>query len=45
MSFRTIVLTSTTRLWGKIRQMSGTYMYVSELREAPVIVSGSEVHW
>jgi len=29
----------------KITGMSGTYMYVSELREAPVIVSGSEVHW
>jgi len=29
----------------KPRKMSGTYMYVSELREAPVIVSGSEVHW
>src|SRR6056297_3609931 len=25
--------------------MSGTYMQVAEMREAPVIVSGSEVHW
>src|SRR6056297_1257761 len=29
----------------RLRNMSGTYMYVSELREAPLIVSGSEVHW
>src|SRR6056297_3856868 len=29
----------------KIHQMSGTYMQVAEMREAPVIVSGSEVHW
>src|SRR6056297_1852413 len=29
----------------KITQMSGTYMQVAEMREAPVIVSGSEVHW
>jgi len=29
----------------KIDQMSGTYMQVAEMREAPVIVSGSEVHW
>jgi hypothetical protein len=29
----------------KISQMSGTYMQVAEMREAPVIVSGSEVHW
>src|SRR6056297_1001246 len=25
--------------------MSGTYMQVAEFREAPMIVSGSEVHW
>ncbi|MEA1884287.1 MAG: hypothetical protein U9N62_07205 [Thermotogota bacterium] len=25
--------------------MSGTYMQVAEFREAPLIVSGSEVHW
>jgi len=28
-----------------IHQMSGTYMQVAEFREAPMIVSGSEVHW
>jgi hypothetical protein len=28
-----------------IHQMSGIYMQVAEMREAPVIVSGSEVHW
>src|SRR6056297_72734 len=28
-----------------IDKMSGTYMQVAEMREAPVIVSGSEVHW
>ena len=26
-------------------KMSGTYMQVAEFREAPLIVSGSEVHW
>ena len=31
---------------GKILNgLSGTYMRVSEMREAPLIVSGSEVHW
>jgi hypothetical protein len=31
---------------GKIlKGMSGTYMRVAEMREAPLIVSGSEVHW
>jgi len=29
----------------KIDRMSGTYMHVSEMREAPLIISGSEVHW
>ena len=29
----------------KLDRMSGTYMQVAEMREAPVIVSGSEVHW
>ncbi|MEA1884220.1 MAG: hypothetical protein U9N62_06850 [Thermotogota bacterium] len=29
----------------KLDRLSGTYMYVSEMREAPMIVSGSEVHW
>jgi hypothetical protein len=29
----------------KTDQMSGTYMHVSEMREAPLIVLGSEVHW
>lgn len=29
----------------RIPNMSGTYMHVAEMREAPVIVSGSEVHW
>ena len=29
----------------KIDNMSGTYMHVSEMREAPLIISGSEVHW
>src|SRR6056297_2944112 len=29
----------------KLDLLSGTYMYVSEMREAPMIVSGSEVHW
>jgi len=29
----------------RIPNMSGTYMQVAEMREAPVIVSGSEVHW
>lgn len=29
----------------KIDHMSGTYMHVSEMREAPLIISGSEVHW
>src|SRR6056297_1678472 len=29
----------------KLDRLSGTYMYVSEMREAPLIVSGSEVHW
>src|SRR6056297_2598755 len=28
-----------------INNMSGTYMQVAEVREAPLIVSGSEVHW
>lgn len=28
-----------------IDNMSGTYMQVAEMREAPLIVSGSEVHW
>lgn len=28
-----------------IDNMSGTYMQVGEMREAPLIVSGSEVHW
>jgi hypothetical protein len=28
-----------------IEKMSGIYMQVAEMREAPVIVSGSEVHW
>ena len=28
-----------------IENMSGTYMQVAEMREAPLIVSGSEVHW
>jgi hypothetical protein len=30
---------------GKILSLSGTYMRVAEMREAPLIVSGSEVHW
>src|SRR6056297_1632588 len=29
----------------KLDRLSGTYMHVSEMREAPLIVSGSEVHW
>jgi hypothetical protein len=29
----------------KLDRMSGTYMQVAEFREAPLIVSGSEVHW
>ncbi|MFW6249006.1 MAG: hypothetical protein ACOC4J_04465 [Bacteroidota bacterium] len=29
----------------RLNQMSGIYMQVAEMREAPVIVSGSEVHW
>jgi len=29
----------------KLNRLSGTYMHVSEMREAPLIVSGSEVHW
>src|SRR6056297_2580418 len=29
----------------RLDNMSGTYMQVAELREAPLIVSGSEVHW
>jgi len=29
----------------RLDQMSGTYMKVAEFREAPLIVSGSEVHW
>src|SRR6056297_528423 len=29
----------------RLNQMSGTYMQVAEFREAPLIVSGSEVHW
>src|SRR6056297_1623722 len=29
----------------KIDNMSGTYMHVSEMREAPLIIAGSEVHW
>src|SRR6056297_2587635 len=29
----------------RLNQMSGIYMQVAEIREAPVIVSGSEVHW
>ena len=29
----------------RLDQMSGTYMQVAEFREAPLIVSGSEVHW
>lgn len=29
----------------KIDNMSGTYMHVSEMRESPLIISGSEVHW
>src|SRR6056297_77405 len=29
----------------KLDRMSGTYMQVAEFREAPMIVSGSEVHW
>jgi len=28
-----------------IKNLSGTYMQVGEKREAPLIVSGSEVHW
>jgi hypothetical protein len=30
---------------GEKIKMSGTYMQVAEMREAPLIVSGSEVHW
>src|SRR6056297_1353900 len=29
----------------RLDNMSGTYMQVAEFREAPLIVSGSEVHW
>src|SRR6056297_3664846 len=29
----------------RLDKMSGTYMQVAEFREAPLIVSGSEVHW
>jgi hypothetical protein len=29
----------------KLDGLRGTYMHVSELREAPLIISGSEVHW
>src|SRR6056297_2736241 len=29
----------------RLDNMSGTYMQVAEMREAPLIVSGSEVHW
>jgi len=29
----------------KIDGLSGTYMHVAEMREAPMIISGSEVHW
>src|SRR6056297_1276984 len=29
----------------RLNQMSGIYMQVAEMREAPIIVSGSEVHW
>ena len=29
----------------KLDHMSGTYMHVAEMREAPLIISGSEVHW
>src|SRR6056297_715208 len=29
----------------RLDQMSGTYMQVADFREAPLIVSGSEVHW
>jgi hypothetical protein len=29
----------------RIERLSGTYMHVSELRDAPLIISGSEVHW
>jgi hypothetical protein len=29
----------------KLERMSGTYMQVAEMREAPGIISGSEVHW
>src|SRR6056297_3270514 len=29
----------------KLNRLSGAYMHVSEMREAPLIVSGSEVHW
>lgn len=29
----------------RLNKMSGTYMQVAEFREAPLIVSGSEVHW
>src|SRR6056297_254224 len=29
----------------KLDRLSGTYMHVSEMREAPLIVSGNEVHW
>lgn len=29
----------------KLDRMSGTYMHVAEMREAPLIISGSEVHW
>jgi len=28
-----------------IERLSGTYMHVSEFRDAPLIISGSEVHW
>lgn len=29
----------------KFDHLSGTYMHVAEMREAPLIISGSEVHW
>jgi len=29
----------------KLDHLSGTYMHVAEMREAPLIISGSEVHW
>jgi hypothetical protein len=34
-----------TNIRETVVKLSGTYMRVAEMREAPLIVSGSEVHW